>query len=160
MRDFTDLYHKILEERPILSSFLVGHLAVEYLLRKLIHIYDPSLAKHADSLNHAKLIAINYDIGTIDDRVRGVLVDINKIRNKFAHDVTYEPTIGDLKKLFSASSLAFTDLTDGISQGLEAINVASHTSELEDWVVPELFIQISYDLHEEYHQRGGDIEEF
>jgi len=60
---------------------------------------------------------------------------------------------------FSLAADAFTDLTDGISQGIEELANCSDISQLEDYVVPEVFVQISYDLHEEYQSRGGDVED-
>lgn len=160
IRDFPELYEKMVEDRPILGSFLSGHLAIEYLLRKLISIYDPALTKISDDLTHARLIDLNYDIGTINQTRRDVLRMINKMRNKFAHEISYQPKLDDLKQILLAASLAFTDLTDGIAQGLEALHKAQHIKDLDSWVISELFIQISYDLHEEYERRGGDAEIF
>ena len=160
INNFTDLYKITINDRQILGIFLSGHLAIEYLLKKLIAIYDPALTMLANEMTHAKLIALNSYIGTITPKQQEVLVRINKIRNKFAHEITYEPTVDDLKELFTMAAIAFSDLTDGISQGLEALDKCTGLHDLEDYAIPELFIQISYDLHGEYHQRGGDIEEF
>jgi len=160
IQTFTDLYQKTVGDRPILSAFLSGHLAIEYLLRKLIAIYDPALARLADDMNHARLIALNAELGTISEKQREVLVRINKTRNKFAHEIIYEPTVGELAEIFSLAADAFTDFTDGISQGIEELANCSDLYQLEDYVVPELFVQISYDLHEEYQSRGGDVEDF
>ena len=57
-------------ERDFLSEFVIGNLVIEYLLRKIIAIYDPSLSRLADELNHARLIKLNADIGYINDRER------------------------------------------------------------------------------------------
>jgi len=160
IQSFTDLYQRTVDDRKILGVFLSGHLAIEYLLKKLIAIYDPALIRLSEEMTHARLIALNADIGTINRKQCEVLVRINKIRNKFAHEITYEPTVDDLKELFRMAADAFSDQTDGISQGLEALDSCTGLHDLEGYAIPELFIQISYDLHEEYHSRGGDIEEF
>lgn len=160
VQTFTDLYHRTVEERPNLAVFLSGHLAIEYLLRKLIMIYDPALGRVSDELSHAKLIALNADLKTITSKQREVLTRINKIRNRFAHEILYEPTVDELRQLFDLAAAAFTDLTDGISQGIEELTICTNIRSLEDYVVQELFIQICYDLHEEYISRGGDIEKF
>jgi hypothetical protein len=157
---FTELYEKAVGSGTCVGPFITGHLVIEFLLRKLIQIYDPALSRLADDLNHARLIQLNYDLGTIDDSQRETLVLINKTRNKFAHQITYEPTIEELKALYILAARSFSDLTDGISQGLEALKDAKSINELDEWVILELFVQISYDLHEEYHTRGGDMEEF
>lgn len=160
IQTFTDLYHRTVEERPILAVFLSGHLAIEYLLRKLITIYDPALGRIADELSHAKLLALNADVGTITGKQRDVLMRINKIRNRFAHEILYEPTVDELRELFDLAAASFTDLTDGISQGVEELATCTDAGSLENYVIQELFIQICYDLHEEYISRGGDVEEF
>lgn len=160
VQTFTDLYQRTVEERPILAVFLSGHLAIEYLLRKLITIYDPALGRISDELSHAKLLALNADVGTITGKQREVLTRINKIRNRFAHEILYEPTVDELRELFDLAAAAFTDLTDGISQGVEELATSADVQSLENYVIQELFIQICYDLHEEYISRGGDIEEF
>jgi hypothetical protein len=157
---FTALYERAVDPQRLMSPFITGHLVVEFLLRKLVQIYDASLTRHADDLNHARLISLNHDIGTITDVQKDALVDINKMRNKFAHRITYEPTLADLEALFTKCKTAFSDFTDGIDQGLSEIDSAVSVDELEDWVIPELFVQIAYDLHHAYHDRGGDIEEF
>jgi hypothetical protein len=51
-------------------------------------------------------------------------------------------------------------LTDGIEQGLGEIEGKKNLNECEDWMIPELFVQISYDLHSIYNELGGDIEDF
>lgn len=160
IQTFTELYQRTVEDRPILSAFLSGHLVVEYLLRKLISIYDPALARLAADMNHARLISLNADLGTISEKQREVLVRINKTRNRFAHEIVYEPNAGELREIFSLAADAFTDLTDGIAQGIDELANCSDVAQLEDYVVPELFVQISYDLHDEYHSRGGDVEDF
>lgn len=160
VQTFTDLYQRTVEERPILAVLLSGHLAIEYLLRKLITIYDPALGRISDELSHAKLLALNADVGTITGKQREVLTRINKIRNRFAHEILYEPTVDELRELFDLAAAAFTDLTDGISQGVEELATCADVQSLENYVIQELFIQICYDLHEEYISRGGDIEEF
>ena len=160
MDSFTDLYQKAVGPDTIVSYFLSGHLAVEFLLRKNIEIYDSNLTKISNDLTHAKLIALAFDIGAINEQQKSVLVSINKIRNKFVHRITYIPTISELINLYQSASKAFTDLSDGISQGLQGLSSVQEVSEIEEWWISELFVQICYDLHEVYHQNGGDIEDF
>jgi hypothetical protein len=158
--NFTDLYQRAIDDRKIVGIFVSGHLAVEYLLRKILVIHDPSKQKLADELTHAKLIDLVFGIGAIDANQRDVLTQLNRMRNKFAHRITYEPTVGELKLIYKAALTAFSDLTDGIAQGLDALEACSGIHDLEDYAIPELFIQICYDLHEKYHELGGDIEDF
>jgi hypothetical protein len=157
---FTTLYERVVDPQRLMSPFITGHLVLEFLLRKLVQIYDPSLTRIADDLNHARLISLNHDIGTITNRQKDALVKINKMRNKFAHQITYQPTLQDLKSLFTTCKEAFSDLTDGIEQGLGEIDGAQSVDDLEEWVLSELFVQIAYDLHHAYQDRGGDMEDF
>ena len=157
IKSFTKLFEEASSAETCVGPFIGGHLVIEFLLRKLIQIYDPALSRLADDLNHARLIQLNHDIGTIDDSQKETLVLINKIRNKFAHQITYEPTIEELKALFKLASFSFDDLSDGISQGLEALEKTKSVNALDKWVITELFVQISYDLADEYNSRGGDL---
>ena len=157
---FTDLYTKMMGGRPMLGPFLAGHLAVEYMLRRIIVIYNPALANLADDLNHARLISLNVDIGAINSAQRDVLVAINRMRNKLSHQISYEPTLAELRALFVNAASAFSDMTDGIEQGIGEIDAAAQLSDLEEYVISELFAQICYDLHSAYHELGGDMEDF
>lgn len=157
---FTDLYQKVAGPGSVTSAVIAGHLTIEFLLRKLVSQYDPKLQSLADDLNHAKLVALSREIGTISAAQAAVLLQINQLRNKLAHQISYVPTIAELKLLFDAAAKAFTDLTDGIDQGRGELKNATTVDELEDWVLLELFIQVSYDLHHAYVDRGGDEELF
>ena len=157
---FTDLYQRMVGDRPLVSGLLTGHLAVEFLLRRLVSRYDVRLGEHADSLRHHALILLNHQIGTIDEAQRDVLLAINALRNRLAHQISYEPTLDDLRGLWRRASKAFSDLTDGISQGIEALDAAADLRAVEGWVLSQLFVQISYDLHEEYVSRGGNQDDF
>ena len=157
---FTDLYQRMVGDRPLVSGLLTGHLAIEFLLRRLVSRYDAKLGEHADSLRHHALILLNHQIGTIDEAQRDVLLAINALRNRFAHQISYEPTLQDLRSLWRQAAGAFSDLTDGISQGIEVLDSAAEMRVVEEWVLSELFVQISYDLHEEYVSRGGEQDDF
>jgi hypothetical protein len=157
---FTQLYERAVKEREFLSDFVTGHLVLEYLLRKIVSMYDPALSRIANDLNHFRLITLNADIGSINEREREALVRINTIRSKLAHQITYEPTLEEFKEIFRLCECAFSDLTDGIVQGKQELDSAQAVRELGAWVIPELFVQISYDLHEKYQEYGGDIEDF
>lgn len=157
---FTSLYQKAVGENSLLSSFISGHLVIEFLLMKLVVIYKPSLSSLVESMNHASLIKLTHGLSLIRDDERDVLNKINKMRNNLAHELTFEPSINDLKLLFTEAARAFNDLTDGIEQGLGELNSISSLEDLESWVIPELMIQISYDLHEKYQELGGDIDSF
>lgn len=163
VESFGELYGRMVHGRQFVSELLAGHLAIEFLLRRLLVQYDAGLERHADGLKFEPLARLAHDVEIIGLDQRDVLLSINALRNKLAHQLTYEPTIADLKALLLAARGAFSDFTDGIAQGLDAIEGVSATltlDELHDWPLAELFVQISYDLHHLYTEAGGDEETF
>lgn len=157
---FSDLYQHALGDRHWLGPFLSGHLTVEFMLRKLIAQYDANLTPLADRMRHFELIELNSQIGTINERQKEVLLTINRMRNNLAHQITYNPTVGEMKAMWRAAAAAFSDLTDGISQGLGEMDVEGNLNTLDSWVFSEFFIQITYDLHHAFMDMGGDDEVF
>lgn len=161
IKSFTTLYDRMITERPFISSLVTGHLAIEFLLRRLASQHGPAVGQRdPNTMRHHALITLNNQVGIISDAQRDVLTGINSLRNKLAHEISYEPTITELSELWQKAKHAFSDMTDGIEQGIEAFGDATSIMELDDWVIPELFVQICYDLHNEYVDRGGDIEDF
>nr|WP_319570415.1 hypothetical protein [uncultured Draconibacterium sp.] len=157
---FSDLYEKTVTEDNLLSSFMTGHLVIEFLLVRIIKLSQPKLVDFAEGLNHYKLIQLVFGLSYIDEKQKEVLLLINKMRNKFAHHLTFEPTIIELEEILTKASKAFNDMTDGLEQGLDEVKGKRSIRECEEWVIPEMFVQISYDLHDIYQNLGGDMEDF
>lgn len=160
IKTFSELYEKTVSEDNILSNFITGHLVIEFLMVRIIELSQPKLTDFTEGLNHYKLIQLIFGLNHIDEKQKEVLELINKMRNKFAHHLTFEPSIEELKEVLTKASIAFSDMTDGLEQGLGEIKGKRTVRECEDWVIPEMFIQISYDLHDIYQNLGGDIEIF
>lgn len=160
IEDFTELYQHAVGGNKFLSGLLPGHLAIEFLLKKIIGKYDEKLISFVEKLRHAQLIDLVSELGLVNDNQKAVLRKINSLRNKLAHQISFEPTIDELKLLWREAANAFSDLTDGISQGAEFLEKTTKLDDLEEWVVPELLVQIAYDLHEVYIGLGGDHETF
>lgn len=157
---FSDLYQHAVGGRHWLGPFLSGHLTVEFMLRKLVGQYDAKLTTLAQNMKHFQLIDINGQIGTITDQQKEVLLSINQMRNRLAHQITYNPTVDEMKVIWTTAAVAFSDLTDGISQGIAEIELEGSLNSLDSWVFSELFIQIAYDLHQAYIDLGGHEEVF
>lgn len=98
---FTDLFEKAiaLKNKSFLSYFIPGHLMVEFLLVKIIEIKMPTLKEFVESLNHQKLIELAHGLTAITDEMKISLTAINRMRNKIAHDLTYEPSIIEYRDL-------------------------------------------------------------
>lgn len=159
---FTDLFEKstALENKSFLSHFISGHLMIEFLLVKIIEIKMPTLKEFVESLNHQKLIELAHGLTAITDDMKISLTAINRMRNKIAHDLTYEPSIIEYRDLILLAKTAFSDITDGIEQTLSELDGKVSIRECDEFIFPELFMQVSYNLHEIYQELGGDIEEF
>jgi hypothetical protein len=155
---FEDLYHYVAASEEVVGQVLAGHLAIEFLLRKLVCQYDPRLEELADGLTHARLISLNRELGTLSPGRAEVLVQINGLRNRFAHEISYALELPELSGLFDAASGAFTDYAEGLKQGQIELALAKGTHELGKWLVSEVFLAVIYDLHQEYVARGGDAE--
>lgn len=160
VNNFTELYEATVSGDSLIAGFIKGHLVVEFLIIKIIEISQPKLIDLAEGLNHFRLIQLAHGLGHLTEDQRDALISINQMRNKFAHHLTYEPPVEDVKQIFIKASKSFSDLTDGIMQGLEELEGKKTINECEDWMIPELFVQISYDLHSIYNELGGDIEDF
>jgi hypothetical protein len=155
---FEDLYHYVAGHQDEVAQVLMGHLAIEFLLRQLVCQYDPKIVSLADELSHARLISLNRDIGTVTPQRADVLVQINTLRNRFAHEIQYCPQIAEILALFKAASKAFTDYSDCIKEGIAALSSATSIYDLDKFLLSELFLAVIYDLHHEYVDRGGDEE--
>lgn len=155
---FEELYHYVAASTETVGQVLAGHLAVEFLLRKLVCQYDPRLESLADDLTHAKLISLNRELGTLSPGRADVLVQTNALRNRFAHELRYTPELKELQSIFEAAAASFTDYSDGIKEGLAEIRSAASSHTLGQWLLAELFLAVVYDLHRDYVARGGDEE--
>lgn len=142
----------------MLSGFLIGHLVIEHLLEEILTSYDPKLKTHFLSLSHSRKINLINSLGLIPDGVSNCLQNINKVRNKFAHELGYEPNKGELKDLVQKCKDNFHDFTDGLVQlqgALEDCDSLEETYEKYGCGLADLFIQIVYDL-EEYAGKSLD----
>lgn len=160
VKSFTDLYQKSVSPNELLATFLCGHLSVEFMLHKLACMSDTANQARCKKCTHYQLINVNYELGNIAENQKQVLLDINRLRNKFAHELGYVPTVKTLRVIYGSALTAFSDLTDGIYQGLESLKGLNDLEKFEQWDMSELFVQICYDLHEQYQVAGGDIELF
>ena len=157
---FTDLFFKAAEPSDFISSFIMGHLVIEFLLLRIIEISSPNLVTFAESLNHHKLIQLVSGLGLISDDVKETLLSINGMRNKIVHDISFVPTVQEYKNILLQAQRAFSDMSDGISQSLSEIEGKAQIEECAGFIFPELFIQVSYDLHGIYQDLGGDNDAF
>ncbi|MBK8903426.1 MAG: hypothetical protein IPM53_19745 [Anaerolineaceae bacterium] len=155
---YEDLFLK--EGHGLISAYILGHLQIEFLLLKIVEAHSPSLRDFSHKLTHYKLVELVYGLQLITPKQKAALLEINKFRNKFAHDILFEPSVADFVKLFSSAQNAFSDMTDGISQGLSELEELTVINENFEFTLSDMFSQVLYDLHQIYCDNGGDFWEF
>jgi hypothetical protein len=142
------LFHRI-DDSDLLTGFVIGHLVVEHLLEEIVLSYDGKLKEHFLSLTHSRKISLINSLGLIPDGVAGCLQSINKMRNKFAHQLGYEPNKGELLNLISKCRDNFNDMTDGLEQLHDALSDSTSLLDVQEKHgvgLADLFIQVVYDL--------------
>lgn len=158
---FRQLYCIASGKKTILATVLAGHLVIEFLLTELvIQRLGSSVRRDVEELSHSELIKKNQALHTVDESLVSLLKSINRIRNRFAHELDFQPSKADWLALFEEAETILVDSTNGIGQGLEEIRSTTSLDSVESWVFAELFIQTAYDLHALYVFRGGDSERF
>lgn len=155
---FEDLYHHVAGPDATISPLLSGHLAIEFLLRRLAIRYDQNLAGIVDQLSHAQLISLNRDLKTISEQQAEFLTRINRIRNKFAHELQYSMDLQDVSSLFRSAIGVFSDYADQFENCITEINATGSLIQLDAGLLSELFLAIVYDLHQAIVKLGGDDE--
>ncbi|EJS2611610.1 MULTISPECIES: hypothetical protein [Vibrio] len=139
------LFHTI-ENSDFLSGFVVGHLVLESLMKKAVAKYDQGLGNYADKLKFSGLVGLCFEVGIFTKPQQTTMNAINKMRNKLAHNLEYTPSRQELKAVFELASDSFSDISDGISQGIDTLSDPSWKHEKGDYTLSDLFIQIAYDL--------------
>lgn len=142
------LFHRI-DDSDLLTGFVIGHLVIEHLLEEIALSYDSKLKEHFLSLTHRNKISFINSLELVPDGVASCLQSINKMRNKFAHQLGYEPNKGELLNLISKCRDNFNDMTDGIEQLHDALTDSNSLLEAQEnhgVGLADLFIQVVYDL--------------
>jgi hypothetical protein len=160
IRSPEELFRKAVGANSFISTFILGHLWVEYLLVQIVKVASPKLGEFSEGLNHAKLIELVEGLGLLNKHEVETLTLINKMRNKLAHNIAYEPSIQEYKNLVSNAKKSFSDMTDGLQQSLDELDGKNKLEECEEYIFSELFMQIAYDLESIYTAHGGEIDSF
>jgi hypothetical protein len=92
-----DFYRKIVNQKDFELSFIKSHLLIENYLDRLIKLgflYGEHLLSNARLSFYQKVIIYESMIAKGDPWVKSIF-EINKLRNKFAHDLSYKATLKD-----------------------------------------------------------------
>lgn len=154
---FDQLYLDTIDPDGIISSFISGHLMIEFMLIKLVEIDSSKLSVCENKITHCRLIQLANGLDLISDEQTEVLMGINIIRNKFADNIAYRPNIEEVKALFVKAKTCFKDLNSGLIQGIAELEGKGSIYECKPYIYSNLFTQIAYDLHDVYQEFSGDI---
>ncbi|MGY8872838.1 MAG: hypothetical protein ACKVJE_20610, partial [Pseudomonadales bacterium] len=105
--------------------------------------------EHFLLLTHSRKIIFINSLDLVPDDVASCLQSINKMRNKFAHELGYKPNKGELLNLVSKCKTSFNDMTDGLEQLHGALTDSDSLLEAQKKYgvgLADLFIQVVYDL--------------
>ncbi len=154
---FDQLYLNAVDPDGVISSFITGHLMIEFMLVKLVEIDSFKLSECKDKITHCRLIKLAEGLELITEFQANVLLQINDIRNKFTYNIAYRPSLNEIKHLFSMAKESFKDLNCGLIKGIAELKGKSSIYECKPFIYSNLFTQITYDLHEIYQEFSGDI---
>lgn len=144
--DEMEVYYRTLEDRPDIGWFLQGHIVVEYMLRKrLVEITGSTLKKLEKSGFYLVLLEAEKN-GVVNKDQKSVLEKINSIRNRYAHELDYRPQLSEWLDIWRSAKEAFSDMTDGIEQGLAELESVEKLEDADKYHLNELFVQICHDL--------------
>ncbi len=141
-----DIYYETLNEHPDLGWFLQGHMVIEFILRKRLDERNVELAHKLRKSSFYSVLRASYNNGILDSTSHDVLEEINNIRNKYAHELNYRPNKAEWISLWESAQRVFSDMTDGISQGLEELRSVDNCEDADRFHLNELFVQICHDI--------------
>jgi hypothetical protein len=154
---FDQLYLNAVDPDGVISSFISGHLMIEFMLIKLVEIDSFKLSDCEDKITHCRLIVLAEGLELISESQANVLLNINTVRNKFTYNIAYRPTVEEIKHLFIIAKESFKDLNCGLIKGIAELEGKTSIYECKPYIYANLFTQIAYDLHEIYQEFSGDI---
>jgi hypothetical protein len=97
-------------------------------------------------LSHFELISALSDLGYINNKEKIVLLEINKIRNQFTHDITFFPSVAEIKILFKNAQSAFFEFYEGFSRGLNKLDGIELIDIYEIEIFIDFFMEIVYNI--------------
>jgi hypothetical protein len=144
--DEMEVYYRTLEDRPDIGWFLQGHIVIEYMLRKRLHDIKGSASRKLDKSGFYKVLLEAEKHGVVNKNQRSVLEKINSMRNQYAHELDYSPKLSEWLDIWRNAKAAFSDMTDGIAQGLTELESVVKLEDADKFHLNELFVQICHDL--------------
>ncbi len=146
MKTFEELAEKILIHGDLLSTYLRGHLMIEFLQVKIMSIKSDKYSKSIGNISYFKLTNTMYDLQYINEDEKKIFIEINKIRNKFAHDIEFYPSVAEMRKLFESAQSTFLEFFEGFNRGLEGLDKVIELDLYGIEIFIDFFMEIIYNL--------------
>jgi hypothetical protein len=150
------LEHLIGTENPVLSIFLRGHLVIEALINQIILLKGLKTKSALSKLNCAAKIKVIEHDNIISSEFYEYLLNMNRLRNEFAHRLGYDLTKDDVHLLIklagNSPEVEFTDDMHKLDQ-----------KTLYEWygdtagVLEEMFKHVSIDMGFILEELGGEL---
>ena len=147
MIDDIEKYFDVQEQdHSIMAKWLKGHLFIEHFLRLNILHQQPQLTDFISELSFYKIVKLAEGLGCINSKQAITILEINKVRNRFAHNYEYTINTEEFYNIVIKARDCFSDFTDGLDQVLGEFNDKITLENCDDWICTEFFLQILYDL--------------
>jgi len=140
------------------SAFIQGHLIIEAILVQMIDLklkepdaFDPS------SLNFPSKTNLCRALGLIDSSMTTFLLEVNKVRNRFAHKLGYDFSFDDAFKFAQDAAKGGIDFSD------DSIHSDKEYSEVSygiEGIIQEVFQNTAQDLSLVMAENGGQLQFF
>lgn len=150
IKTFEELYGKILVEGDFLSTYLRGHLMIEFLYVKILQIKPNKYSKSIKNMTHSKMINVIYDLQYLNEYERNVLIEINKLRNQFVHNLIFFPSVLEMKILIQNAQNAFLEFFGGFSKPLKTLDKIEMINVSKIEILIDFFMEILYNLKSTY----------
>ncbi len=135
-----------------LSAFVTGHLIIESLLVQMIDLKLEHPDKfNAFNLNFPTKVNICEAVGLIDLDMASFLLEMNKIRNRFAHKLGYSLSFDD--------AYCFAQIAAGVTEFSDT-SIYSDKENSKEWygvegIIQEVFQNVAQDLAFIIDEDGG-----
>lgn len=100
-----------LKEKELLQATIMGHLVIEYMIDKALEVNECSIRK-IEKMNFPQKIDSAIKLNIILPNQESLYLSINRLRNRFAHELDFEPTFEEIHNLVIETINAGIDFTD------------------------------------------------
>jgi hypothetical protein len=139
-----------------ISAFITGHLIIESILVQMIDLkleYPDEF--DAFSLNFPAKANLCKALGLIDSDMTNFLLEMNRIRNRFAHRLGYSLSFDDAFSFAQAAAKGGVDFSDD--------SIHTDRANSEEWygikgIIQEVFQNAAQDLSFIMEENGGEFQ--